>query len=284
MGSGKNTRGRSSWQLSHLLLLLLFWFACFSTPQTTSTRATEIVQQEQEEEFDEDELVKETIAAGRGDRDERGVRDQWLSDEHIGTAFDSRRPISPEVSRLLEAYRLTCEGCDHNQAVKKVNAYIQETKRIAREEQETRERRDAMARKLFGSLVVILLAAAYLYREQLGLEFLLNNGKTTTTTNEGMSEAQMANIRRLRRQQAADAASKRKLSQEAPSWLENEKKEVWTPKQEKQFQKALREFSAIPKKERYKLIAEKVNGKSRIECLTHHRMQELVAKRQDQQN
>ena len=66
--------------------------------------------------------------------------------------------------------------------------------------------------------------------------------------------------------------------------LQNEQKEVWTPKQEKQFQKALREFSGVPKKERYKLIAEKVQGKSRIECLTHHRMQELLAKRQQKQN
>jgi len=259
-----------------LCLMLILWMACwFCAPQSF---AAEVATPDG---FDEDELVKETIAAGRGDRDDQGVRDQWESDEHLNSSFDSRKPISPEVSRLLDAYRLTCEGCDHSQAVKKVNAYVKETKRIAREEKEAQERRDALARKLFFALVVIVLSTAYLYREQLGLEFLLNNGKTAT--NETMSEAQMANIRRLRRQQVADAASKRQQSQEAPSWLENEKKEIWTPKQEKQFQKALREFSGVPKKERYKLIAEKVNGKSRIECLTHHRMQELLAKRDEQQ-
>ncbi len=259
-------------------MLLLCWLvACFCPSHTVAAEVASTP-----DEFDEDELVKETIAAGRGERDEQGVRDQWGSDEHLNSSFDSRRPISPEVSRLLKAYRLTCEGCDHNQAVKKVNAHVRETKRIAREEKKAQERRDALARKLFGALVVIVLSAAYLYREPLGLEFLFNNGGKNSA-NESMSEAQMANIRRLRRQQAAEAASKRQQSQEAPSWLENEKKEVWTPKQEKQFQKALREFSGVPKKERYKLIAEKVNGKSRIECLTHHRMQELLAKRDGQQ-
>mmetsp|Transcript_19326 Transcript_19326/g.48107 ORF Transcript_19326/g.48107 Transcript_19326/m.48107 type:complete len:272 (+) Transcript_19326:1058-1873(+) len=258
-----------------LCLVLLLWIAscsCFC--------AAEVATHDRDE-FDEDELVQETIAAGRGERDEQGIRDQWLSDEHIGSKIDTRRPISPEVSRLLEAYRLTCEGCDHKQAVKKVNAYVKETKRIAKEEKVAQERRDALARKLFGALVVAALSAAYLYREKLGLEFLLQNGNAMPS--EGMGEAQAANIRRLRRQQAADAAATRQQSLEAPTWLQNEQKEMWTPKQEKQFQKALREFSGVPKKERYKLIAEKVNGKSRIECLTHHRMLELLAKRKEQQ-
>ena len=264
-----------------LWYLLLFWLA-----------GSYIVAQEaaigDATSFDEDELVKETIAAGRGDRDERGVRDQWESDEHLGkeSTFDSRRPVSDEVKRLLKAYRLTCEGCDHNQAVRKVNNYIQEAKRIAKEEQEARERRDAIARTLFGLFVVAVLSAAYIYQKELGLDVLLTNGKTKASGDEfsGFTEAQKANIMRLRRQHAADAATKRQQEQENPTWLQNEQKEVWTPKQEKQFQKALREFSGVPKKERYKLIAEKVQGKSRIECLTHHRMQELLAKRQQEQN
>ena len=168
--------------------------------------------------FDEDELVKEIIAAGRGDRDERGVRDQWDSDEHLGkeSTFDSRRPMSDEVKRLLKAYRLTCEGCDHNQAVRKVNNYIQEAKRIAKEEQEARERRDAIARTIFGLFVVAVLSAAYIYQKELGLDVLLSNGKTKGSSDEfsGFTEAQKANIMRLRRQHAADAATKRQQATE----------------------------------------------------------------------
>jgi hypothetical protein len=269
------------------LFFLCFVCSCFLAAEiieaTESTESTET-----ESSFDEDELVQETIAAGRGHRDEQGVRDQWLSDEHLGKegvgVFDSRKPISEDVKRLLTAYRLKCEGCDHKEAVKKVNAYNRETKRLAREEKKARERKDSWARKIFSALLVASLSAAYVHRKKLGLEFLLNNGKKNDDDLRGFTEAQKANILKLRREQAADAASKRQQGEASPpSWIENEKKEVWTRKQEKQFQKALNEFFGVPKKERYKLIAEKVDGKSRIECLTHHRMQELLAKQKEQQ-
>jgi hypothetical protein len=281
--------------------LFVLGFVCFcalgKTTTTLTASAAEVVDSTGEAEgdintdsFDEDELVRETIAAGRGYRSEHGIRDQWLSDEHLGkeSEYDSRKPISADVKRLLQAYRLKCEGCDHSQAVRKVNAYVKETKRLAREEKEAQEHRDAWARKIFAALVVAGLSAAYVYRKELGVEFLLENGRRGGGDDlSGFSEAQRANILRLRREQAADAASKRQKEQKAeappPTWLENEQKEIWTPKQEKQFQKALREFSGVPKKERYKLIAEKVQGKSRIECLTHHRMQELLAKREQEE-
>ena len=235
----------------------------------------------------EDELVQETINAGRGGRDEQGIRDQWLSDEHLGeeSTYDSRKPISAKVQRLLQAYKLDCTGCDHNQAVRKVNNFL---KRQA-DEQRKREQRDSWARKLFAALLVVGASYAYVNRKRLGLEFLLGNGRGNDNDDlQGFTEAQRANILRLRREQAATAATKRQQQEEqaraAPSWLENEQKEVWTSKQEKQFQKALQEFSGVPKKERYKLIAEKVNGKSRIECLTHHRMQELLEKRAQEED
>ena len=213
---------------------------------------------------DEDELVQETIAAGRGDRDEQGVRDQWLSDEHIGkeSTFDSRMPISEDVARLLRAYRLTCEGCDHTQAVRKVNAFVRETKRLAKDEEKKDGGVWAATNKFVVALVVAALSAAYVYRKgELGfLDVLLyyyhnNNNSRGGDDLGGFSEAQKANILRLRRQHAADAASKRQQRQttQPPTWLENEQKEVWTPKQEKQFQKASREFSGVPKKERYKV-------------------------------
>jgi len=261
------------------LRLLFLWLVCscflLAAETTEASESTET-----ESSFDEDEL-------GRGDRDEQGIRDQWLSDEHLGKdglgVFDSRKPISEDVKRLLKAYRLDCEGCDHKEAVKKVNAYNRETKRLAREEKKARERKDSWARKIFSALVVAGLTAAYVHRKKLGLEFLLNNGKNKDDDLRGFTEAQKANILRLRREQAADAASKRQQAEAPPpTWLENEKKEVWTKKQEKQFQKALNEFFGVPKKERYKLIAEKVDGKSRIECLTHHRMQDLLSKQNEQ--
>jgi len=231
--------------------------------------------------FDEDSLVRETIEAGRGDRDEPGIRDQWLSDEHLGedSVFDSRKPVSAEVGRRLERYGLECEGCDHETAVRAVNAYVRETKKLARAEKEAREWWDSLARRVFAALVVAALSCAAVYRRELGLEFLLENN-----ANKRSSAPADPRALRARRQKAADAAAQRQQSQQQqrqqhnPTWLDNEKGEVWSTKQEKQFQTALREFSGVPKKERYKLIAAKVHGKSRIECLTHHRMQELLAK------
>jgi hypothetical protein len=237
--------------------------------------------------FDEELLVQETIAAGRGHRDEQGVRDQWLSDDHLGKEgvgiFDARKPISEDAQRLLTRYRLNCPGCDHNEAVKKVNAYVKEAKRLAQEERESRKRQDSWTQKLVSVLLCIGVSAAYVHRKKMGLEFLLNNGKNKDDGLHGCTEAQKANILKLRQQQADDLMSKRQQAQAPPpTWLENEKKEVWTKKQEKQFQKALNEFFGVPKKERYKLISEKVDGKSRIECLTHHRMQDLFAKQKGQ--
>mmetsp|Transcript_7388 Transcript_7388/g.8456 ORF Transcript_7388/g.8456 Transcript_7388/m.8456 type:complete len:263 (+) Transcript_7388:97-885(+) len=223
--------------------------------------------------FDEDALVQETIEAGRGERDEQGIRDQWQIEEHVGSTFDSRQPISADVQRLLKAYRLTCEGCDQNKAVRTVNAYIKETKRLVKKERESRQRRDAWARKICAALVVVGLSYAYVHRKRLGLEELLLSNDDDNDNFQGFTETHRANILRLQREQAADAAAKRHAP---PTWVDNEKKEVWKPKQEKQFQKALKEFYGVNKKERYNLIAAKVVGKSRVECMLHHRMQELL--------
>ena len=282
MGIARRNPQANSW---FRVFFLCLFCSCFLLAAET-IEASEST--ETESSFDEDELVQETIAAGRGHRDEQGIRDQWLSDEHLGKdglgVFDSRKPISEDVKRLLKAYRLDCEGCDHKEAVKKVNAYNRETKRLAREEKKARERKDSWARKIFSALVVAGLTATYVHRKKLGLDFLLNNGKSNDNDDlRGFTEAQKANILRLRREQAANAAAKRQQAEAPPpTWLENEQKEVWTKKQEKQFKKALNEFFGVPKKERYKLIAEKVDGKSRIECLTHHRMQDLLSKQNEQ--
>jgi hypothetical protein len=260
------------------------------------------------EELLADEIAKETIEAGRGHRDERGVRDQWESDEHLTSEsiskFDTKkgRPISNEVKRLLKQYRLgECNGCDHNDAVKKVNRYVRETKRITKLENERKEKHDTWAHRIFTSLVVIGLSLSYIYRKVLLTTLLGDDYETRIrriTTGggggngggndlSGFTETQRTEIMRLRRQHASDAATKRQQHADAvnvqPTWLENEKKEIWTTKQEKQFQKAFNEFSGIQsKKEKYKLISDKVDGKSRIECMTHHRMKELLLEKQQQ--
>jgi hypothetical protein len=260
------------------------------------------------EELLADEIAKETIEAGRGHRDERGVRDQWESDEHLTSEsiskFDTKkgRPISNEVKHLLKQYRLgECNGCDHNDAVKKVNRYVRETKRITKLENERKEKHDTWAHRIFTSLVVIGLSLSYIYRKVLLTTLLGDDYETRIrriTTGggggngggsdlSGFTETQRTEIMRLRRQHASDAATKRQQHADAvnvqPTWLENEKKEIWTTKQEKQFQKAFNEFSGIQsKKEKYKLISDKVDGKSRIECMTHHRMKELLLEKQQQ--
>ncbi|OEU07423.1 hypothetical protein FRACYDRAFT_251228 [Fragilariopsis cylindrus CCMP1102] len=260
-----------------------------------------------EEELLADEIAKETIEAGRGHRDERGVRDQWESDEHLTSEsiskFDTRkgRPISNDVKRLLKQYRLECNDCDHNEAVQKVNNYVRETKRLTKLEKERKEKYDRWSYRIFTSIIIIGLSLAYIYQKEILTTLLGNDYETrirrmvTSGGNggggsdlSGFTETQRTEIMRLRRQHASDAATKRQQQEastavQPPTWLDNEKKEIWTSKQEKQFQKACREYSGVPKKERYKLIAEKVDDKSRIECLTHHRMIELLEKQQQQQ-
>jgi hypothetical protein len=263
------------------------------------------------EELFADEIAKETIEAGRGHRDERGVRDQWESDEHLTSEsiskFDTRkgRPISNEVKRLLKQYRLECNDCDHNDAVKKVNKYIRETKRLTKLEKERKDKQDKWAHRIFTSIIIIGLSLSYIYRKEILTTLLgddyetkirkMTNGMTGGGGRNGngngdlsgFTETHRTEIMRLRRQHASDAATKRQQQEAAvnvqPTWFDNEKKEIWTSKQEKQFQKALREFSGVPKKERYKLIADKVDEKSRIECLTHHRMIELLLEKQQNQ-
>jgi hypothetical protein len=254
-----------------------------------------------EEELLADEIAKETIEAGRGHRDERGVRDQWESDEHLTSEsiskFDTRkgRPISNDVKRLLKQYRLECNDCDHNEAVQKVNNYVRETKRLTKLEKEQKKKHDIWSHRIFTAIIIIGVSLSYIYQKEILTTLLGNDYETrirrmvTSGGNEnggsdlsGFTETQRTEIMRLRRQHASDAATKRQQQEAStavqPTWLENEKKEIWTSKQEKQFQKAFREYSGVPKKERYKLIAEKVDDKSRIECLTHHRMIELLEK------
>jgi hypothetical protein len=99
------------------------------------------------------------------------------------------------------------------------------------------------------------------------------------SSGSSLDDKKRSEIEQLRqRHQIASAAVQRQAA--APTWRDNEENEIWKTKQEKQFQKALREFGGVGKKERYVLIAAEVDGKSRIECLTHHRLQQF---REEQQ-
>jgi hypothetical protein len=217
----------------------------------------------------EDQAVKEAINAGRGHRDEVGKRDQWKSEEHLGAAskFDSRRPISPDVKRLLKMYRLECSGCDHSEAVALVNESIRTTKLEAQQQ----------ARKEWWISQGLLLAGLVVCAGI--VSFVVHQEKTSESSGFLLDDNKRSEIQQLRhRQQAADAAVQR--NDAAPTWRDNEQMEIWTTKQEKSFQKALREFGGVAKKERYILIAAKVDGKSRIECLTHHRLQQFREQQQ----
>ena len=243
---------------------------------------TTITVQGERTDLDEDEVVKEAINAGRGHRDDEGTRDQWNSKEHLGedSKFDSRRPISPDAKRLLKTYRLEhqCSGCDHSEAVSLINDYVRTTKLEAQQHEQARRKNWWIDR---GLILAALVMCAGIVR------FLVLQGKTKTSGSLGslLNDKKGSEIQQLRlaaRQQITNAAVQRNGNGNAaaPTWRDNEEKEIWTLKQETQFQKALRVFGGVAKKERYVLIADKVDGKSRIECLTHHRLQQFREQQQ----
>uniref|UniRef100_A0A7S1YDK2 Uncharacterized protein n=1 Tax=Grammatophora oceanica TaxID=210454 RepID=A0A7S1YDK2_9STRA len=99
-------------------------------------------------------------------------------------------------------------------------------------------------------------------------------GDQTTARRQQRIEEQ----RRLAAEKAEERAAKR-AKKDPPNWRENEEKEVWTAKQEKQFAKALVSFGGVPPKARYTLIEARVDGKNRTECLMHHKL--LLAKEKE---
>lgn len=171
------------------------------------------------------------------------------------------------------------EGCDNAAAVAKINAFVLEAKRHAQQQAQQKTWLERAA-------VVVTVVA-------LGLGFLYHT-KFNTGNNKGFSlgggggSGGVDNARRLEIEEQRRRAAKREedahkaalVAKEAPSWRENEEKEVWSSKQEKQFAKALISFGGVPPKGRYHLIADKVDFKSRQECLMHHKLQQLIAKEQ----
>lgn len=230
------------------------------------------------DEFDEDELLRETIEAGRGHRDGVGERDQWSSKDHLREAskFNTRegQPISAKIKGLLQTYRLECDGCTQAEAVAKINAFVLETKQQAERQARNQTWLERSAKVV---TVMALVAAAFLYHAK-----MKESGRDGNSLGGGGGPRRLEIEEQRRRAiKREEEAQKALLSaKEAPSWRENEEKEVWTAKQEKQFAKALISFGGVPAKGRYHLIADKVDGKTRQECLMHHKLQQLIAKEQ----
>lgn len=254
----------SSWILSLVLVILsLLLLPTVADPLVDDEKAVDL----------EEKIMRETISAGRGERDEVGVRDQWSSTDHLGESskFDTRkRSPSAKARRLLREYRLECNGCDHNEATAKINAFVLETKERAR-------RRQWLERAV---IVAVTLGAVLL--------FLFAGFQTKTSqylrNHSSGKKVMRLDIEEERRRQAFLAESRRAAAEAkrraAPTWRDIEEREVWTAKQEKQFAKALLEFGGIPPKERYHLIATRVDDKSRQECLMHHKLLKAIAKEQ----
>mmetsp|Transcript_18098 Transcript_18098/g.39386 ORF Transcript_18098/g.39386 Transcript_18098/m.39386 type:complete len:119 (+) Transcript_18098:145-501(+) len=99
-----------------------------------------------------------------------------------------------------------------------------------------------------------------------------------------MEEKRRLQIEDQRRKAAAveqqSILSQQRANANAPTWIDNELMEVWTPKQEKQFDNTLVMYGGMGAKARYKLISENVDGKTRQECLMHHKLRQVIAKEQ----
>jgi hypothetical protein len=216
----------------------------------------------------EEEIMREAIAEGRGDRDEVGIRDQWESSEHLRGHFDVRRPPSFKVRQLLQTYRLECENCDHDEATSKVNSFVRDTK----QEAQRRARNDVWQSRAVSVVLLIGAAAAFWFfassRTYLGPE-----PRIDAPTRSWIEAQRLQAAKEKERHQRINAVS-------TPSWRDNEETELWSPRQEKQFVKALSEFGGMSPKERYHLIAQKVNDKSKLECQMHHKLQQAMAKDQ----
>ena len=236
----------------------------------------------------EDEVMHETIATGRGDRDEVGEREEWSSSDHLreSSRFDTRKgkPISSRIKRKLQYFRLECNGCDHGEAVAKINAFILDAKRQA----EVQAQRQSLLAVVVQVVVgVALCVLGYFFY----IDSSTNNKKGSSTYNTlgGGGSGSDDNKRRLQiedqRQRAAarqEQQEKKAVSQRAnaPTWVDIEMREDWTHKQEKQFTNAVRMYGGMAPKARYRLIADNVDDKTKQECLMHHKLQQLIAKEQ----
>ncbi len=217
----------------------------------------------------ENAAFQETIRQSRGDREAQGVRDQWESRDGIGRKEDLRRKMTKKTRRRLEDHGLDCKGCTNAEAIDVINDFVRrEQKRIKSEEYYADRRRKIMGFLVpFGGLVVLLM---------IGFLVLQASAAAVDRPRKVDDEIREA-IRQTQFYAEAKAAAKAEsLSKPAPSWRDNEELEEWTPRQEKQFQKALGPLQGLPPKERWRLVAEKVEGKDHKECASHFKLQQIL--------
>ena len=219
----------------------------------------------------ENAAFQETIRQSRGDRESQGVRDQWESKDGIGRKEDLRRKMTKKTRRRLEDHGLDCKGCTNAEAIDVINDFVRrEQKRIKSEEYYADRRKKIMGFLVpFGGLVVLLM-----------IGFLVLQGTAAAVDRPRKVDDEIREaIRQTQFYAEARAAAKAEsLSKPAPSWRDNEELEEWTPRQEKQFRKALGPLMGLPPKERWRLVAEKVEGKDHKECASHYKLQQILEK------
>lgn len=217
----------------------------------------------------ENAAFQETIRQSRGDREAQGVRDQWESRDGIGRKEDLRRKMTKKTRRRLEDHGLDCKGCTNAEAIDVINDFVRrEQKRIKSEEYYADRRRKIMGFVVpFGGLVVLLMIGFLVL--QASAAAVDRPRKVDDEIREAIRQTQFY-------AEAMAAAKAESLSKPAPTWRDNEELEEWTPRQEKQFRKALGPLMGLPPKERWRLVAEKVEGKDHKECASHFKLQQIL--------
>ena len=165
---------------------------------------------------------------------------------------------------------------------------MKETKEEAKRQQQQQERQKQLkGTGIFMTVVALLVGGSlfYLNQQQHGGGNRLGGGSSsggidqTRRLQEIQAQRQRAEAEMMK--QALEAKQQGKNGgRTPPSWQEQEAKEVWTSKQIKQFDNALIAFGGVPPKARYGLIADKVDGKTRNECLLHHKYIEWLKTKQ----
>ena len=123
-----------------------------------------------------------------------------------------------------------------------------------------------------------------LYSSTTGTNNTIGGGIVSSVT--GGNDARRLQIEQQRRwavqkqQQKQDESSSARAA--PPTWREQEEEQIWTEKKEKQFAVALRAFKGVPPQVRYNLIAEKVDGKTKYECLMHHKLLALAMEEEEE--
>ncbi|KAJ1458711.1 hypothetical protein M885DRAFT_586072 [Pelagophyceae sp. CCMP2097] len=220
-----------------------------------------------EQEALQDEAMRDVLAAGRGERDDQGVRDQWVSGAGIGSKTDTKfRAPSKRISEFLRDNMIECPfPCDHRSAVQLVQEYV-ETKKRNNEREALREKWVPTSKQILAGLASMLAIST-------ALTLYLITG--SSGSDRRGDSARDASSPLEKRYPGADLAPRIEL-RKPPTWRETEEKEVWTLKQLKQFETAVTNYLGVPPKERWPLVAARVDDKTFRECAQHFKLREAV--------